>query len=238
MTNNKQAGVTLLISILVLSGLVLTSLAVAAFAIQEIRSSRAIIVAEPAISAAESAGEQGLWAIKRATSLTTCPTQTSVNLSNGALVNSCKSYGSATLNLKANTALVFYLYDPDNINGDIDLLAYPYTSLTVIHQSGPFQVTVNVVRLDGAAVGAQPVIVAPGGMQTINIPAVPAGSEGRMKVTLQSTGNATVNVTTNQGMPNFPTVNAGGCASKTAVSDCNSATQELFNRRINITVPQ
>jgi hypothetical protein len=154
------------------------------------------------------------------------------------LVNSCKSYSSATFRLKANTPYVFYLFDPNNVNGDIDLLAYPYTSLTVIHQSGAFNIDTTIARLDGTAVGTQPVTVTPGSTQVINIPPVVTGSEGRMRVTLQSIGDATVNVNTNQGMPNFPTINAGGCASRTSVTDCNSSSQELFNRRINITVPE
>ena len=236
--SEKQAGVTLLISILVMSGLALASLAVATFAVQELRASRAVTIAEPAISAAESAGEQDLWAIKRGAAIATCPSQTTVNLGNGALVNSCKSYTSANFNLKANTPFVFYLYDPNNINGDTDLSGYPYTTLTVTHKSGTFQVDTYVVRLDGTPVGAQPVSVSPGSQQTINIPAVATGAEGRMQVTLQSSGDATVNVNTNQGMPGFPTVTANGCAAKTTVSDCNSTSQELYSRKINVTVPQ
>lgn len=235
---SHQSGVTLLIAVLIMSGLALISLSVATFAIQEIRASRAVTITEPAIAAAETAGEQGLWAIKRGVSLTACPSQTAVTLGNGALVNSCKTYSNAVFNLKANTPFVFYLYDPNNINGDVDLLAYPYNQMTVTEQSGSLSVNIYLVRLDGTPVGAQPVVVAPNGIQTITIPAVSPGAEGRMKVTLQSTGDATVAVNTNQGLPNFPTVNAGGCASKTLVTDCNNASQELFSRRINITVPQ
>lgn len=234
----NQTGVTLLIAVLVMSGLALISLSVAAFAIQEIRASRAVTVTEPAIAAAETAGEQGLWAIKRGATLAACPSQTAVTLGSGALVNSCKTYSNAVFDLKASTPLVFYLYDPNNVNGDIDLLAYPYNQISFVYQTGPFSVNVNIVRLDGTPVGAQPVVVAPGSVQTIVIPAVSAGAEGRMKVTMQSTGDATVAVNTNQGLPNFPTVNAGGCASKTLVTDCNNTSQELFSRRINITVPQ
>ncbi len=234
---NSQQGVTLLIAILVMSGLALTSLAIAALTIQEIRASRAVVVSEPAIAAAETAGEQGLWAIKRATALSTCPTQSSTSLANGALVNFCKAYTSATFNLKANTPFVFYLYDPNNINGDVDLLAYPYNTLTVVNQGGSFQVNVFVVRLNGSPVGAQPVAVASGATQIISIPPVSSGSEGRMQVTLQSTGAATVNVNTNQGIPDFPTIDASGCNSKNTLVSC-SGKQEIYSRRINISVPQ
>lgn len=250
--NNSQSGVTLLVSILVMSGLALISLSVAAFAIQELRSSRAVLVTEPAISAAETAGEQGIWAIKRGTALTNCdpdtglpPVGTPTNaLANGARVNSCRSFSNATFDLAANTPFVFFLYDPNNINGDVDLLAYPYSALTLIHKAGLSQVTINITRLDGTAVGAQPVTVAPGATGIVNIPAVFAGSEGRMKVVLQSAGNATVIVDTNKadgtslGLPNFPSVNAAGCASRSVLSDCESPGGELFNRRIKITVPQ
>jgi Tfp pilus assembly protein PilX len=238
-TRNNQAGVTLLISILIMSGLALISLTVGAFAIQELRASRAVVLAEPAISAAETAGEQGLWAIKRNVSLANCTSGTaSSSLANGARVTYCKTYSSAVFDLKASTPFVFYLYDPNNINSNIDLLSYPYNTLTITNQAGNFSADVNVVRLDGTAVGTQPVTIAPGTTQVINIPAVSAGSEGRMKVTIQSTGAATVAVNTNQGLPNYPTVNAGGCAAKTAVSDCNNTSQELYSRRLNITVPE
>ncbi len=244
MNNNlkNQSGVTLLISILVMSGLALISLAVGTFAIQELRASRADIVSEPAIAAAETAGEQGLWAIKRNTTLINCNSgQTAANLSNGAVVNSCKSYGSATINLKANTPLAIFLYDPNNINGDIDLLGYPYNNLTVVHQSGQFQVNINVVRLDGTPVGAQPLSVSPGGTGVVNIPAVGSTNpqtEGRMQVTLQSTGDATIVVNTNQGMPTYPTIKAGGCAARTSITNCSTAGRELYSRSIEITVPQ
>lgn len=239
-----QEGVTLLISVLVMAGLALISLSVASFSIQELRSSRAVLVTEPAISAAETAGEQGLWAVNRGVAINPCPTATNPNppqtnqvLGNGAFVNTCKSYQSATLDLSANTPSVFFLYDPNDINGNVDLLTYPYNTLTVTHKSGQLLVNVNLVRVDGTPVGSQPVVVPPGGTQVINIPAVSSGSEGRMKVTLQSAGNATVFVNTNQGLPSFPTINAGGCASKTGITDCsNAAQEEIFNRRINITV--
>jgi hypothetical protein len=232
---NSEKGVTLLIAILVMSGLALISLSVAAFTIQEIRASRAVAITEPAIAAAETVGEQSLWAIKRGATLATCPSQTSASLGNGALANACQSFGAATFNVSSNTS-PFYLYDPNDMAGDIDLLNYPYTWLSINQTSGSFQVLINVVRLDGTLVSDT--TVSPGNTTTINIPAVSPGSEGRMKVTLSSSSPAGVTVNTNQGMPSFATINAGGCASKGVVVDCNNASQELFSRRINITVPQ
>lgn len=248
----SESGVTLLIAVLVMSGLALISVAVATFAVQELRASRAVLSTEPAISAAESAGEEGLWAVKRSGTLVDCTTLTTTptTLTNGALSNRCKSYSNAVLDLEANKALVFYLYDPNDINGDLDLqgqkvctqpassnpAGFLFSSMTIISQSGTTTVTASIVRLDGTVVANQ--TITPGSTEVISIPAVALCSDGRMKVTLLSTGNVTVNVNTNLGMPNFPTINAGGCAARSALTDCNGSNSEQFNRRINITVPQ
>lgn len=244
---SSQSGVTLLIAILVMAGLVLISLAVGSFAIQEIKASRAVALTEPAIAAAESAGEQGLWVIKRAVgSLPDCASSSSSGtFGNGTLASSCQSYGIATFSLKANVPFPFFLYDPNNINSNTCNTvnfnpcsgAQYYQNLTVTHKSGSFQINVQVDTVDGVPVASQ--TVTPGNTQTIIIPVfVPGSSDLRFKVALTTAGNASVEVNTNQGMPTFPTINAIGCSSKTAVSDCNSASQEIFSRRINITVPQ
>lgn len=241
MTNkNNQSGVTLLIAVLIMSGLTLITVAVATLAVQELRASRAVTITEPGIAAAESGGELGLWAIKRVTSINTCPTLDILVLSNGARVNTCKSYGNATFNLAANVPFVFYLYDPNNINGDIDLSGYPYTWMDVTSLSGTYQVSINVAHIDGSVNNISPASssVSPGNTQRTLISQVASGTEGRLKVTLQSIGNMTVAINTSQGMPGYPTVNAGGCSSKTSISNCSSTSQEMFSRRINITVPQ
>jgi len=244
----SQSGITLLISVMVLSGLTMVSLAVAAFASQEIRASRAVVLAEPAIAAAASAGEQGLWVIKRGQgSLAQCDPNpnnppATVQLSNGSnsSITSCKSYAGGTFVLEAGVPFTFYLYDPNNVNGNIDLLSFPFNFLTVDNQSAIYTVTAHVTRLDGTPITPEPAgqAVVPNGFQSIVIPAVIPGAEGRIQVTLQSAGDATVAIDTNQGLPNFPTVNAAGCASRTNVSNCNATGQELFSRKINIIVPQ
>lgn len=259
---NSQSGVTLLLAVLIMSGITLMALGIGAFAIQEIRASRAGTLTEPAISAAETAGEQGLWAIKRNNSLPLCPLSNSTpgqNLGPNTLVNSCESFKAATLNLKANTPLVFYLYDPKDINGDIDLqgekncpgqpassnpAGFLYNSMSVAYKSGTNNVNVAVSRIDGTFVANQS--IAPGSApQTIAIPTVSLCSEGRLKVILDpGVADAAVVVDTFKadgtelGMPDFPTVDATGCSSKTPVSDCNSTTQELYTRRIQVEVPQ
>lgn len=244
---HNQAGVTLLLSILILSGLTLITVTIGAFAIQELRSSRAVIVTEPAIAAAESAGEQGLWSLKRSGSFATCPTQNTQTLSNNTFINSCKSYGTATFTVKGGVPFTFYLYNPNDINGDVDLSGFVYNQLQVTHLSGTTFLTASVTRLDGSTTGITPagapqLTLSPGSLTgTVGIAPVAVTNpetEARMKVVLSSVGDATVEVNTNLGMPTFPTVDALGCASRASISSCDSSSQETYGRRINITVPQ
>jgi len=251
-TNNPQSGVTLLIAVLLLAGLTLISLSVATFMIQEIRSSRAIILSEPAVGAAESAGEEGIWAIKRGTAIQDCTNgSTTITLSNNTSVNTCRSYGEATLSVKAGVTLEFYLYDPIDPNGDIDLLGcgscptpstnpsgFPFNSLDVTNKTGTNNVNLTVTRVDGTTVIPSTPIPPDGNVHNFFMPNVAGGSEGRMLITLSSVTDATVLVNTNQGMPSFPTINSTGCSSKTLNVNCSSSTQELFSRKINVTVPQ
>jgi Tfp pilus assembly protein PilX len=230
----------LLLAILVMASLTLITLAVGAFVIQESRASRAVALSEPTIAAADSGGEQGLWAIKRAATISTCPSQSSQNLGAGTLINLCKSYDTAVVSVKAGVPLPIYLYDPNNINGDVDLSGYPYSSITVGYSGGTSLVTVNVTRLDGNTTGINPSSssVSPGGVSTINISPVAAGSEGRLQVVLSSIGDVTLNVNTDRGMPTYPTVKSIACGSRTTVVSCNTAGQEIFIRQINVSVPQ
>ncbi len=239
--SNNQDGVTLLLAILILAGLALVTLAIGSFAIQELRASRAVIISEPAIGAAESGAELGLWAIKRSGTLSTnCDNPTNPTTTNNTFINLCKSFDHAVFDLKGGTPFSFYLYDPDNINTDVDLLGYSYSWINIAQIAGSYQVAVTVQRLDGATTGISPssTTVSPGGNEDILISPVAAGTEGRMKVTLTSSGNVTVDVNTDRGMPTFPTVDSTGCSSKTAVTSCDSGSQEIYTRRINVTVPQ
>ncbi|MBI4363231.1 MAG: hypothetical protein HY545_00070 [Candidatus Doudnabacteria bacterium] len=234
--HSDQEGVTLLISLLIMSGITLITLTVGFFAIQEIRSTRAVLLTEPAIAAAETGGEQGIWAIKNNTSLSDCSTGKSIGtLANYSKVEACKYYGAATIEIAASSEYNFFLYNPNDINGDVDLTRFPYSYLSVIHKSGGYSVVVTITRIDGSAVGSS--TVSPGGGGTISIPEVISGSEGRMKVTLFSTGDATVEVNTNQGIPDRPTVDSAGCSGTAASTDCSSV-QSAYKRRINVTVPQ
>lgn len=242
----NQSGVTLLLAMFIMTSIALVSLSIGAFAIQELRSSRAVALTEPAISAAESAGEQSLWLTKRfepndpTYQLVNCNSGVANNaLSNNTRVNACKSYDSATFNLVAGTPQVFYLYDPADMNGDIDLLAYPYTKLFVTQNSGDYSVSIKVARLDLLDIPFVTTTVNPGSMQTITIPPVSSGSEGRMMVTLTvSVGSAGVTVDTDQGMPTFPTLDVLGCSSRSPISTCDNPSQEAYMRRINISLPE
>jgi len=99
------------------------------------------------------------------------------------------------------------------------------------------QTDIQIDTVDGVIVTSES--LSPGADTTINIPAsVPGSSDLRFKVTLVSAGDATLEVNTNRGMPTFPTVDATGCSSKSAVSSCSTAGQEIFSRRINVTVLQ
>jgi hypothetical protein len=230
-----QRGVTLLMTVMILSGITLISTTVGFFTIQEIRSSRAIILSEPAISAAESAGEKAVWALKRSGTIANCSSGVTSTSVGNAVVDYCKSYGAAVIDLEPGQNRTIFLYNPDDINGDVDLSEFPYQFIQVSHISGNFSVSVVVTRLDGSAVGS--LNVAPGGVGTLNVPAVPSGNEARMRVVLSSSADTTVRINTNQGIPSVPTIDASGCSGTGTITGCDDV-QEIFKRRINIVLPE
>ncbi len=245
---HNQDGVTLLISILVMSGLALISLAVGAFTIQEIRSSRATSLTEPAIAAAESGGEQAMWKIKRqinVNELNTCPTLTGGNLGNNTRSEVCRAYGPAIVELSAGVAYDLYLYDPEDINGNLcmnDIYtageytgcsgAALYTNVTFERLNGTQPVQVSVTSLSGAVVGSSN-----GTTGTITISDPIAGStDDRVRITISSAAAATVEVNgLPLGVPDRPIIRSHGCSSKGSVSGGCSGS-EIFNRRIDISV--
>jgi Tfp pilus assembly protein PilX len=236
-SSEPEAGVTLLLAVLILSALTLVTLAVASFAVQEIRSSRSVILSEPAINAAESGAEQGLWNFKRsASSVPDCPATAGQTLTTGtAITGYCKTAVGGTFNLASGLPTVFYLYDPASINGDIDLSGYPYSSLTITNKSTQYSMTVDIQRLDGTVVGTQTTVAA-NSTQTISLPAVLSGQEGRMQVTLRSSGAIAVDATTNKGLPDSLTLASTGCSAKLNQTTCNTSTSspDIFNRKIQI----
>ncbi len=237
----NQTGSTLLLAVLVLSALTLVALAVAKFTVQEIRSSRATTLSEPALTAAEAGAETGLFAIKRGdpTTVKNCdasPTylkQTNVNA--GSVT--CRSYLGSNFDILEGQSTIFYLFDPNDPNGDVDLLAYPYAYLNITN-NGNSSVQVDIVRIDNTPLAGSPYLIAPGDTAPFSIPAVPSGSEGRMKITLSSPiGSAgTVYATTDKGLPYNIQVVSAGCSAKASLTSCTPGTQELFNRKIQVSV--
>lgn len=234
LSKKSQDGVTLLISIMMLSGILVISVTVGYFAIQELRASRAVIFSEPAISAAQSGAEKGIWYLNRTTEALDCANQNTTNLTNNTTVSICKNYQNATVQLEANTNYVFYLYNPNDINGDPDMSDFPINYLDVSQVSGAYAVNVTIIRVTGESVRSTS--VNPGSQIRIDNLYPGSGQESRMKVTLSSISNATVKLNTNQGMPDFPVIDSSGCYG-IGVSNCNAA-NEAYRRKINVTVPQ
>ena len=231
----KQEGITLLIAVLIVSATAVVTSTVGYFAIQEIRASRAVSMSEPAISAALSGGEEGLWSIKRGGTLTACPNATTTSVNNNVKIDLCKSYGPAEVTVTAGVPYMLYLYNPNDINGDADLSDYPYSYVQVTNYSASTTMGVDVKRIDDTPVSTQS--VTPGNTITINIPAVSPGQEGRMKITLTTPSTTNVWVNTNRGMPEYPILDSSGCSSAATITTCNDGA-EIYKRKINITVPQ
>ncbi len=234
-TQKNQSGVTLLLAILVLAGLVLVAAAVSVFTVQEIRSSRATLLTEPAYSAAEAGTELGLWNLKREdpATLKNCdsgPALQNLGNNNISKVVVCKSFRGQEF-IVGTSDTTFFLYDPDDVNGNVDLLSYPYTFLSV-DNNGAFSVQVDIFRIDDTPVLSGQ--VDPGFSELFNIPAVPPGSEGRLRVTLSAADFTSVFVDTNKGLPDNMAIISSGCSAKTAIVSCNDLGKELFNRKIEV----
>lgn len=234
-----QHGVTLLISVLVLASVSLITLTIGSFAISELRSSRAVALSEPAITAAEAAAEEGIYSLKRGGSIPNCSgsKKTATLTDSRTTTSQCIFYSSATFEIRQQAPLSFYLYDPNNINGN---LQPGYNYLVVTNKSSRFTVFVSVATVDGQLFIANQAIN-PGGVATIpnsqNLPAISPGTDERYRVTLTANGNVTVDVTTNLGLPDYPTVDAEGCSTPANLSSCDTAS-EAFKRRLNVLVPQ
>ena len=237
--NSREAGVTLLLAVLIMSGLVLIATTVSFLATEQIRASRAQLVSEPAFLAAKTGGEEGLWVVKRG-SLSGLPDcgigATSSNFSSSnTFLNYCKSFTGDTFSVTPGTPTVILLYDPNDPNGDVDLLAYPYSTLTVTN-TGSWAVTVKVSRIDGTPMGSDFQVNPGNSSPPVSLgPSVPAGTEGRMQITLTAPGNTTADVTTDRGLPTNMNIASTACSTKTAVvNNCSSANAELYTRKIEV----
>lgn len=233
---HSQQGVTLLFSTFVMSAVAIITITVGFFAVQELKASKSVVLAEPAIIAAETAGETGLWDIYRQGSMPpdcTAPgIPTELLDSSRSLNMKCMSYGSAVLDIRAGVNLVFYLYDPNDLNGNLNP---GYQWMTVTYKFGSFALNVRIERLDAILVSST--TISPGGQaEQITLPTNPA-DDNRFKVILSSSGSVTAEFNTNLGMPDFPTLNAEGC---TSVADPNFCltNADSFRRRLHILVPR
>jgi hypothetical protein len=267
--NFSESGITLLLAIFIMSGLSLIAITVSALAIQNIRNSRSAVFSEPAIGQAQSGAEEGLWNIKRNLAVPSCNNSPLQNSESVGAANTwsartvCKDYTDATIDLSANTPYNFYLYDPDDKNGDVDLTGIsggdPYRCMTVDLLSGANNLKITVKRLDGTAWGSPSTTTinsstAKGSSSctgtatqaTINNLAGPSGQDNRLQVTLTyceaicvpGSSSAKVLVTTNIGMPTFPTIDSVGCAQRGASQTSACDGNEIYSRRINVSVPQ
>lgn len=231
-----QKGVTLLFSVFVMAGVTIITITVGFFAVQELKATKSVVLAEPAIIAAETAGETGLWQIYRVNTMPPdCANQnnpTELLDSSRALNMKCMSYGSAVMDIVPDVASSFFLYNPSDINGDLNP---GYEWLDVTYKSGANTLNIVVQRADDSAVAN--VTVSPAQTARINLPTNPL-EDNRYKVILTSTGNVTAEFNTNLGMPDFPTLNAEGCT--TGGTDAGSCltTSNAYRRRLHILVPR
>lgn len=253
--NSNQAGVTLLLSFLIMAGLMIITLTVTFFAVQELRQSRTSSLSEPSIVAAETGGEQGLWLIKRSTFADQCDDGTNYYQIDGTTSGNskvrqskCVSYGPATFELQPDEEFVFFLYDPTNINGNLCMEENPptcdgaqlYDTIFFDYIAGNFAVTVDVVTLDNVFVGSTTLSSGVASSNLLIDRDIIGSTDERLRVVMRSPDHATVKVNPTgsiEGMPDFPTIDSIGCSAHSNIPDCE-IDSEVFKRRINITVPR
>jgi hypothetical protein len=247
--NSSEAGVTMLLAVLIMSGLTLIATTLAFLAVNQIRASRAALVTEPAYLAAKTGGEEALWKAKRSDDLSTLPdcstTPTSQSISSSNSYNTyCKSFGAGTYDLTAaNTSsnpVTVLIYDPDDPNGNNSLLGMSpkYTTLTFTYKSG-FSSQAQVARLDGSSTGLSASscnVSSASPTCQINITDVSSSSdEGRILISLTASGAGSVDVNTNRGLPSNLNIASSACsARKITLTNCSSASQEIYNRKVEI----
>jgi hypothetical protein len=263
-TKNKyhhQKGITLLLSVIIMLIILIITLTVSFLATQEIRASKSVFLSELAITGAQSAGEEGLWALKRQGDFESCdsnPAYTPLSESdNKVQIRRCKKFDSVLVTLEANKPLAILLYDPADPNGNV-CMNESYTpgsysgcagnalinKINVIQNSGSSAITVTVQDFDlinpwSATATAQTTgaVITPA---DISVPdPISGSSDERLTLILDPGVNeATVTVTvTPNGLPNFPTIDAEACAAGKDIAACSDS-NDILKRRVNITVPQ
>jgi hypothetical protein len=255
-----EEGIALLLTVMMISGIAIITITVAFFVMQEVRISRSSTLTEPAIVAAETAGEQGIFTIKRGTFNTACTGATYTQLdgttsggSSNTRIKKCITTVPATFQFSAAEPLTFFLYDPTNVNGNLCMEtdavcpaggngvgSQLFSSVIIRYSTGSWAVNVAIETLDGVSV--QNTTLNPGITGTYAISRDILGSaDERLQVTLTPTaGTSTVEVSTTgvyTGLPDYQTVDAEGCVGLASITNCND-TSELYKRRINITLPR
>jgi hypothetical protein len=264
--NKKQIGMTLLISILIMSTVVVVTVTVAGFAIQELRNARFSALSEPSINAAESAAEQALWQVKRLGSdtfpggCTAFTTTDGISQTAGSVLTSrCLTYTDAVFELGPDDPVIFYLYDPRNRPNSMQdnkcMKQYydPVCTGEDLYNRIDFErqdastamvhISVTTLGADPEDVGASPIYLtsySPSASVTWQNDQI-SSDDKRLKVTLESQGRTMVKVYPSgflSGMPDYPTLDVVGCSASGTISSCNTTTGDVVKRRINITIPK
>jgi hypothetical protein len=257
----SEKGITLLLSVIIMTLILIVTLTVSSLAVQEIRASRSIFLSELAIAGARSAGEEGLWVLKRQGQFDNCdsnPPYTSLSSTDSKVqIKRCKKFDSVLVTLEANKPLAILLYDPLDPNGNLCMNeSYTPGSYTgcggdaivnridVFQNSGASPVSVTVQDFDLNNAWSQTASAKTVGTNIvpadIDVPdPIPGSSDERLTLILDPGVNeATVTITvTPNGLPNFPTIDAEACAAGKDITTCTDS-DDILKRRVNITVPQ
>ncbi|MDB4939861.1 MAG: hypothetical protein JWO40_286 [Candidatus Doudnabacteria bacterium] len=131
---NDQKGVTLLLSILILSAITAIVFSVAAIALNEVRTSADLAKTEPIIKADEAMAEDGLFnTVRGYSTLPACSaSQTQGTVFNGVTVSSCASYyfnSPYAFVMTPSARRDFYLYNPTNQGANP---GYTSASITIV----------------------------------------------------------------------------------------------------------
>ncbi len=256
---NSQDGVAILLAVMIISAITVITTTVAFFVIQEVRTNRATALTEPAIVAAETAGEQGIYRVKRSNFSASCGTAPYTQLDGSTTTNSstrirsCLATGPTVFQFTSAEPLVVYLYDFTNVQGNTcmeDDAVCPadgggsgnqlYTSLIVKYLTGSFSVNVDIDTVDGVNYANGTLTRGQTGTYPIARNILNSNDE-RLRITLTATsGSATVEISTTglyAGLPDYRTLDAEGCVSfGQNVANCD-ANSEMYTRRLNITLP-
>lgn len=248
---DREAGVTLLLTVLIISSMVLISLTVAGLVVQELRASRSSLLTEPAIKAAETAGEQGLYAYKQTGDI---PDLCASNAFTTTVTGACTStnlrikksveYAPALITLEPGEVREIFIYDPDLPNDNPTMLrsgAPIYTHVIIEHISGLFdsRFNVEIKSFDDVEIAEEEIRA--GDKETFSIYPIYSAADKRVSIKITpGDSRATIRISTlgiYEGLPSYPVIRAEGCRAQQNIANCNVDGTEVFRRRLDITVP-